>query len=196
MSYILGLTGPTGAGKSIFSSCAKEFGFKVIDCDRVARQAVAKGMPALLRLTEVFGDGILKENGELDRAKLAEIAFSSPKKTELLNKTVFPYIKELVFKQISGDRVLLDAPTLFESGIDGICDATVAVTAPTEVRKARIIARDNLSESAAELRISAGKPDEFYQKNADTVLQNDKTVENFIKEVKIYLSDTIGGNGL
>ena len=196
MSYILGLTGPTGAGKSVFSECAKEFGFKVIDCDRVARQAVLKGTPALLRLTEVFGGGILKENGELDRGKLAEIAFSSPEKTELLNQTLFPYIKELVLKQISGDMVLLDAPTLFESGIDGICDRTVAVTAPKDVRKARIIARDNLSEYAARLRMSAGKPDEFYHKKADTVLENDENVEKFIKKVKIYLSDTIGGNRL
>ena len=117
MSYILGLTGPTGAGKSIFSECAKEFGFKVVDCDSVARQAVEKGMPALKRLTEVFGDRILKKNGELDRERLALIAFASPEKTELLNKTVFPFIKELVLEQISGDLVLLDAPTLFESGI-------------------------------------------------------------------------------
>lgn len=194
MSYILGLTGPTGAGKSIFSECAKEFGFKVIDCDSVARQAVKKGMPALKRLTEVFGGDILKENGELDRGKLAGIAFSSPEKTELLNETLFPFIKELVLKQISGDLVLLDAPTLFESGIDGICDRTVAVTAPADIRKARIIARDNLGEYAARLRMSAGKPDEFYYKNTDTVLENNETVEKFIKKVKIYLSDTIGGN--
>ena len=194
MSYILGLTGPTGSGKSVFSDCAEEFGFKVVDCDLVARQAVLKGMPALLRLTEVFGGDILKENGELDRGKLAGIAFSSPEKTELLNETLFPFIKELVLKQISGDLVLLDAPTLFESGIDGICDRTVAVTAPADIRKARIIARDNLSEYAARLRMSAGKPDEFYYKNADTVLENNETVEKFIKKVKIYLSDTIGGN--
>lgn len=193
MSYILGLTGPTGAGKSIFSECAKEFGFKVVDCDSVARQAVEKGMPALKRLTEVFGDRILKKNGELDRERLALIAFASPEKTELLNKTVFPFIKELVLEQISGDLVLLDAPTLFESGIDGICDNTVAVTAPKEVRRARIIARDGISEIAADTRLSAGKPDEFYYKNADIVFHNDENVENFIKKVKMYLSDTVGG---
>ncbi|MBO4734245.1 MAG: dephospho-CoA kinase, partial [Clostridia bacterium] len=116
MSYILGLTGPTGAGKSIFSKCAGESGFTVIDCDGVAREAVGKGMPALTRLCEVFGDEILLKNGELDRRKLAGIAFSSPDKTELLNETVLPFIKELVLGRIKGDLVLLDAPTLFESG--------------------------------------------------------------------------------
>ena len=193
MSYILGLTGPTGAGKGIFSECAKKYGFSVIDCDAVAREAVKKGMPGLRALTGVFGRDILLENGELDRKKLASIAFSSACKTELLNKTVLPYIKELVLERIAGDFVLLDAPTLFESGIDKICNATVAVLAPPEIRKARIIERDSLDETAAQTRLSAGKPDEFYFENADTVLINNETVENFEKKVKIYLSDIIGG---
>lgn len=193
MSYILGLTGPTGAGKSIFSDCAKEFGFNVIDCDKVAREAVKKGAPALSRLCDVFGQEILASNGELDRAKLARIAFSSNEKTELLNKTILPYIKELVLKRIEGDLVLLDAPTLFESGIDNICDTTVAITAPVETRRMRIIARDNLSREAAQARLYAGKPDEFYQNKADKVIENDQSVENFIKKVKIYLSEIIGG---
>lgn len=195
MSYILGLTGPTGAGKSIFSKCAGEFGFTVIDCDGVAREAVGKGMPALTRLCEVFGDEILLKNGELDRRKLALIAFSSPDKTELLNETVLPFIKELVLGRIKGDFVLLDAPTLFESGIDKICDATVAVTAPVAVRKERITKRDGIDCVAADMRISAGKTDDFYRENADIVLENNETVENFIKKVKIYLSNIIGGTG-
>ena len=193
MSYILGLTGPTGAGKGVFSQCAEEFGFNVIDCDAVARRAVRPGMPALARLTEVFGKGVLRENGELDRGKLAEIAFSSRGKTELLNKTVLPYIKELVIGEIKGDFVLLDAPTLFESGIDKLCNSTVAVTAAKEVRRSRIIARDGISTAAAERRISAGKPDEFYKENADTVFENNESVENFTKRVKIYLKSIIGG---
>ncbi|MBO4433732.1 MAG: dephospho-CoA kinase [Clostridia bacterium] len=193
MSYILGLTGPTGAGKGIFSDCAKELGFNVVDCDAVARAAVKKGMPALCALTDAFGSEILLENGELDRKKLALLAFSSPDKTELLNKTVLPFIKELVLKKINGDFVLLDAPTLFESGIDKICDLTVAVLAPAALRKARIIERDALDETAAQTRLSAGKPDEFYNENADYVFLNDETIENFKKKVKIYLSDIIGG---
>lgn len=193
MSYILGLTGPTGAGKSIFSECAKEFGFKVIDCDAVAREAVKKGTPALAALTGAFGREILLESGELDRKKLALLAFSSSDKTELLNKTVLPYIKELVLSRIEGDFVLLDAPTLFESGIDEICAATVAVLAPADVRKARIIERDSLDGTAAQTRLSAGKPDEFYFEKAGSVLLNDETIENFKKKVKIYLSDIIGG---
>ena len=195
MSYVLGLTGPTGAGKGVFADCARELGFKVIDCDRVARATVKKGSPALEALKGAFGTEILKESGELDRKKLAAIAFSSPEKTELLNKTVLPFIKEKVLKQIKGKLVLLDAPTLFESGIDGVCDKTVAVLAPESIRKERIIARDGLTEGEAKTRISAGKPDEFYVKNADSVLKNDNGIANFTKSAKIYLSDIIGGIG-
>lgn len=193
MSFVLGLTGPTGAGKSIFAGCAKSLGFNVIDCDVKAREAVKKGAPALTALTEVFGEEILLENGELDRRKLAETAFSSKEKTELLNKTVLPYIVETVKKEIKGDFVLLDAPTLFESGADKMCDAIVAVVAPESIRKKRIIERDKIDESAAAARIHAGKPEKFYFDNAGKVFINDGNVENFIKQVKIYLSDIIGG---
>lgn len=194
MSYILGLTGPTGGGKGVFSECAGKLGFKVIDCDIVARQAVKKGSEGLSALTRVFGKGILLENGELDRKELAKSAFKSKEKTDLLNNTILPIISELVIKQIEGDFVILDAPTLFESGIDRICDSTVAVLAPEDIRKGRIISRDKLDKNSAEIRMSAGKPDEFYIEKADKILINDGDTESFLNEVKIYLTDIIGGN--
>ena len=193
MSFVLGLTGPTGAGKGVFSECAESLGFYVIDCDLKAREAVKKGMPALAALTKVFGKEILLESGELDRRKLAGIAFSGKEKTELLNKTVLPYIVETVKKEIKGDFVLLDAPTLFESGANKICNTTVAVLAPKSIRKERILLRDKIDGVAADARISAGKPDEFYFENAEKVFINDGDVEKFKKQVKIYLIDIIGG---
>ena len=193
MSYVLGLTGPTGAGKSIFSACAADFGFNVIDCDISAREAVEKGKPGLEALTAVFGKEILAGNGELDRKKLALLAFSSKEKTELLNKTILPYIREIVNGKIIGDFVLLDAPTLFESGMDKICNSTVAVLSPTELRKKRIIERDGLENTAADMRISAGKPDKFYTDRVNTVFVNDGDIDSFEKKVKIYLEDIIGG---
>ena len=193
MSFVLGLTGPTGAGKGVFSGVAKEFGFKVIDCDLKARKAVKKGMPGLSALVSAFGESILLESGELDRGKLASVVFSSRENTELLNSTLLPYIRELVEKEISGDLVLLDAPTLFESGIDAVCDKTVAVLADVEKRKKRIMERDRLSVSAADNRISAGKDDEFYTDRVDIVIKNDGDLKIFVKKVRIYLNDIVGG---
>ena len=189
MSFVLGLTGPTGAGKGVFSDCAKDYGFNVVDCDFLAREAVKKGMPALSALVNVFGKEILDINGELNRKKLASIAFSSTEKTELLNRTVLPYIKELVIESINGDFVLLDAPTLFESGVDSLCDKTVAVTANKSIRKERIIKRDNLDEVSADIRISAGKPDSFYKDRVDYLIVNDGDADIFLKKVKIYFND-------
>ncbi len=194
MSYVLGLTGPTGAGKSIFAQCAASRGFNVIDCDISARKAVEKGTAGLSALVCAFGEEILKDNGELDRKKLAEIAFSSKENTELLNKTLLPHICEIVKSEISGDYVLLDAPTLFESGINAVCNATAAVTAPIDLRKSRIINRDGLSSAQADARIGAGKSDEFYYENADLVFINAGDIDSFQKSVNIYLDDIIGGN--
>ena len=193
MSYIIGLTGPTGAGKGVFSKCAERLGFNVIDCDLCAREAVNKGMPALEALSGAFGADILTADGELDRKKLANVAFSSKENTELLNKTVLPYIAETVKSRITGDFVLLDAPTLFESGIDDICDLWVAVLAPVDLRKERIIARDNIDEAAADARIAAGKDDCFYKKKVDKVFINDSDVDSLAKKVTIYLESIIGG---
>ena len=186
MSYVLGLTGPTGAGKSIFAQCAASRGFNVIDCDISARKAVEKGTAGLSALVCAFGEEILKDNGELDRKKLAEIAFSSKENTELLNKTLLPHICEIVKSEISGDYVLLDAPTLFESGIDAVCNATAAVTAPIDLRKSRIINRDGLSGAQADARIGAGSPMSFIMKTPTAYLLTPVILTVF-KKVLIYI---------
>ena len=173
MSFVIGLTGPTGAGKSSVTTVAEELGFKVVDCDKLARKAVEKGSAGHGALINVFGVEILNREGEIDRKKLAEIAFSTLENTELLNKTLLPYIMLLVRDEINEDRVLLDAPTLFESGADGLCNEVIAVISDQKTRLSRIMARDNIDEDAATLRINAGKPDEFYIEKTDNIVYND-----------------------
>lgn len=185
---IIGLTGPTGAGKSSLTPVAENRGYKVIDCDKTARQAVEKGTKGLEALTTAFGEDILFSDGSLNRKTLAQKAFSTPEKTELLNKTLLPFITELVLKECEGDKVLLDAPTLFESGLNSKCTATVGVLADRETRLERIKNRDNLSEDEALTRINAGKTDEFYKQNADFVIYNNGDTEEFQKEFEVILS--------
>ncbi len=191
-NIIIGLTGPTGAGKSFASSAAAELGFKVIDCDRLARVAVEKGSAGLSAVCNVFGNDILNSDGTLNRKALAGKAFSSKENTELLNKTLLPFISELVKEQAVGERVLLDAPTLFESGTDSICDATIAVLADSEIRLGRIMSRDNLTKEEAKLRMSAGKSDDFYKKHADYIIYSNRGEKLFInsfKEILLKLAD-------
>lgn len=188
MRTIIGLTGPTGAGKSKAAATAFQMGFKVVDCDFLARVAVEKGSEGLLAVKKAFGEDVINEDGSLNRKKLAEKAFASKENTELLNKTLLPYIVKLVELQITGDKVLLDAPTLFESGINDMCSATVAVLADTDIRLKRIIERDNISDSDAMLRISAGKKDEFYINLADFTVYNNEDEKKFINDFKGILN--------
>lgn len=191
MTTVIGLTGPTGSGKSSAAIIAKDMGIKVVDCDKVARKAVKKGSDGLNALVKVFSASILKKDGTLNRKELARRAFSSKENTETLNKTLLPFIAKLVKDEIKDGTVLLDAPTLFESGLDKICDVTVAVLAKTQTRLDRIIKRDKIDSSDALLRINAGKADEFYIKKADFTVYNDKNISVFKKEIKkIFLKYT------
>ncbi|MBR4123672.1 MAG: dephospho-CoA kinase, partial [Clostridia bacterium] len=140
-----------------------------------------KESQGLLELVKVFSEEILNEDGSLNRKMLAQKAFSSKENTELLNKTIFPFIINLVEKEIIGqEKVLLDAPTLFESGINSMCYKTVAVLADVDTRLARIMKRDKIDKDSAMLRINAGKNDEFYKQNADYILYNNGNLDELV----------------
>lgn len=193
LNNVVGLTGPTGAGKSTISKAAEDFGYKVIDCDKLARIAVEKGSYGLNALVKVFGQDILNDDLTLNRKALAKKAFSTPDNTKLLNKTILPYILELVMLSSDTDNILLDAPTLFESGINSVCKLTIAVLADEKLRLDRIIKRDNIDTNSALLRMNAGKPDEFYIDNADFVIYNNGDNNDCINEFKEIINN-ISGN--
>lgn len=173
MSFVIGLTGPTGAGKSSVTDVANKLGFKIVDCDTLARVAVQKGSDGLSDVVKVFGDDVLNSDGTLNRAALAKKAFSSADNTELLNKTLLPHITALVQKEIDEELVMLDAPTLFESGADSLCDEVIVVLANQKIRMSRIMQRDNIDEESALLRIKAGKDDNFYIMRTNNIVYND-----------------------
>ena len=194
MSIIIGLTGPTGAGKSIASETVREMGIRVIDCDKVARQTVVANSNALKALVNVFGVGILNSDGTLNRKALAQIAFSTKDNTKLLNKTLLPYIVEKIKSDIGDEDVLLDAPTLFESGIDDICTYTVAVLSNGDTRLKRILERDGITEDEANLRMSAGKDDEYYIGKAGYIIYNNGDIDTFIANSSKLFEKLYGGN--
>lgn len=193
MSIIIGLTGPTGSGKSSASKTAAGFGLQVIDCDITAREAVKKGSPGLNALSAAFGGEILLPDGSLDRKALARLAFRDAESTELLNKTILPFIAEMVKRQTGGRDTLLDAPTLFESGLESICTQTIAVLADREIRLKRIIERDGLTLNEANLRINAGRDDGFYKRRAGYVLYNNGDEKAFLKRFSDIIKEITGG---
>ena len=172
---IIGLTGQTGAGKSTVSRFLEQKGIAVIDCDKVARKVTEKGSLVLSELKNAFGDDIILADGSLNRRELAIRAFENPQKTEVLNSITHPAILDAIKNEIKayGDKtVVLDAPTLIESGAHLLCDKIVAVVAPMDVRKERILSRDSISAAEAEKRMSAQKDDDFYAQYSDALIYN------------------------
>ncbi len=176
--YVVGLTGPTGAGKSTVAAAFAEYGIKSIDADKVAREITQPGSPALSELTSAFGEDILNSDGTLNRMELAARAFKNERTTKLLNDITHPLIIMKIRRMIkelgeSGEKiVIIDAPLLFESGIDSMCDKTVAVVADIDTRYERILARDHLSNKEARQRMSAQNEAYYYISKADFVIEN------------------------
>lgn len=171
----LGLTGPTGAGKTTVARLLEQNGIPLVDADAIARTVTEKGSPVLSALADAFGNDILFPDGSLDRRALAAVAFSSKENTEKLNAVTHPAILARIRRALAdaaGDAVILDAPLLFETGLDALCDHTAAIVADEAVRLARITARDGISEEAAKKRMAVQPDTAFYAARADILLYN------------------------
>lgn len=189
---IIGVTGPTGAGKSFLCQALAKH-FAVIDADEVYHSLLLPPSDCLTALRAAFGDGIFTVEGSLDRNALAEIVFSDEEKLTLLNRTVLDFVLVKIRTMIASlakeghSCVLIDAPTLIESGFHSECDAVIAVLASPELRLSRIIERDTISEEKAQARLSAQKEDEFYRLHADLVLINDGNMDSLTKQAMALL---------
>lgn len=193
----VGLTGQSGAGKGefakIFTEREKVF---CLDTDIVARRVVEKGSECLCELCSFFGEDILKNDGSLDRQRLASIAFTNPEKHKALNTITHKYIMCEIESWLSCVRnsgaavAVIDAPLLFESGADRLCDITVAVIAPYNTRLSRILIRDGIDEKAARTRLDARPDDRFFTSRCDYVIENNGDLESF-REKATRVIDTI-----
>lgn len=196
MKFVLGLTGQTGAGKSSAQQICRDNGYFVIDCDKLYHEITVADSPIVKALGEAFTRDILNDDGSLNFKKLAEKAFASSENTQKLNDTVFPFIMAEVQKRISetnAELILLDAPTLFESNCNKLCNKTIAVLAEREIRKQRIIDRDKISDAQAESRLNAGKSDEFYLNKCDKTVYNNTSYEEFLVNFKNALGGILNG---
>lgn len=176
---VIGITGPTGAGKSVVCRLLGDWDrISIIDCDQVARQVVRRGERCLLDLAVEFSSAILDKDGELNRRKLAGIVFRDREKLRKMEKIIYPYIlahilQEIHRREVAGDRaVFLDAPTLYQSGANILCQRVVAVLAPEAGRLLRIMERDGLTMEEAKARMASQPGDEYFEKRADHIIRN------------------------
>ena len=195
--YVVGLTGPTGAGKSTVCEFFRARGGKILDCDGLYHEMLASDETLLSAIKNAFPDAFTSAG--LDRKALGRIVFADSAKLALLNNTVLPLVASRVEAEIekaesAGEKLLvLDAPTLFESGLDKACDLTLGVLAPMETRIARIASRDNISEEYARLRAEGGKADAYFRANCMQIVVNDGNLQALEDALdRIYKTTDIG----
>jgi dephospho-CoA kinase len=182
---VAGLTGGIATGKSTVAAIFEKAGARLIDADRIAREAVRRGTSAYEKIVAHFGPNVLLTDGEIDRKRLAAIVFSSPAEQRVLEQIVHPRVGQEVDRRLALIRqqapealVVVDIPLLFESGMGRGFDATIVVYAPEQVQLERLRQRDGLTEAEALARIRAQMPIESKKALATLVIDNTGSLEH------------------
>ena len=186
---ILGITGGTGCGKTTLLKVIEEKGGLVLDCDAIYHQLLTRD-DQLLNAIETRFPGTV-ENGVLQRKKLGSIVFSDEKALMDLNKITHGAIKAEVLRLLETAPKLaaIDAIALFEGELADLCDLTVAVTAPAEVRVQRLMKRDNISEDYARGRIAAQHDEIWFREHCNCTLENNGTEVQFREKCLAFLTN-------
>ncbi len=186
---VIGLTGPTGAGKTSALRAIESLGGCILDADAIYHEMLKTDVALRTALTDTFGEVFLSD-GSLDRQKLGAIVFGDPAELDKLNTIIYSHIPRELRRRMDATVapvIGIDAINLIEGGLNAICNCTVAVLCPAEVRIRRIMARDHISEEYARLRVNAQKSDEFYRENCTYTLENTAaTAEEFEMTARMF----------
>ena len=175
---IIGITGPTGAGKTTALNELEKLGGVIIDCDAVYHELLKSNRALQDEIQSRFGV-LTDENGVFDRKKLGGVVFHDPAALADLNAIAHRHVVDavkVILAQAEQEKIpaaAIDAIALFESGLADLCQATVAITAPADIRVERIMAREGISREYAQSRVNAQNPEEFYTSRCQHTLRND-----------------------
>ena len=192
---VIGLTGGIAAGKSTVSRLLAQNGALIVDADEIAKSLSAKGNAAYCAILDLFGPDYLLSDGELDRKKIAGRVFSSKRDLDALNRATHPLVYQevqAVLARTQAQFVVIDAPLLFEAGLDALCEEVWVVVCDDAQRIERICRRDGCDRKTAEARIAAQQSQQALVKRAAVILENcgdrqalEKRVAEVLYEKKI-----------
>lgn len=177
MSKVIGLTGGIASGKSTVSELLTAFGFKVVDADTAAREAVAKGTPGIEKVREVFGDEAIDENGEMDRKCMGDLVFNYPGERIKLNEIVHPIVREIMEEKKQqflkeGHNVIMDIPLLYENELQDTVDEVWLVYTSESIQIDRLMERNDLTQEEAKARVYSQISIHKKSRMADHVIDN------------------------
>lgn len=198
MPKVIGLTGGIASGKSTVSELLSVFGFKVVDADKAAREAVKKGSKGLAQVREVFGDEAIDENGEMNRRYMGDLVFNHPEKRLELNAIIHPIVRDIMEEEKQeylkqGYNVIMDIPLLFENELENTVDEVWVVYTSESIQMDRLMQRNNLSLEDAKARVYSQISIDKKSRMADHVIDNlgDKlelkqNLERLLEEERLY----------
>ena len=188
--HIIGITGGTGCGKTTLLNIIAEHGGMILDCDAIYHELLKSDAVLLSAIEERFPGTV--EQGVLQRKKLGSIVFSDKQALLDLNRITHSAVKAEVLRRLEAKPALatIDAIALFEGGLAELCDLTVAVTAPVEVRVQRLMRRDGISEDYARSRIAAQHDPAWFRERCSCVLENNGTEIQFRENCLAFLQES------
>ncbi|HCY0834628.1 TPA: dephospho-CoA kinase [Staphylococcus aureus] len=177
MPKVIGLTGGIASGKSTVSELLSVFGFKVVDADKAAREAVKKGSKGLAQVREVFGDEAIDENSEMNRRYMGDLVFNHPEKRLELNAIIHPIVRDIMEEEKQeylkqGYNVIMDIPLLFENELENTVDEVWVVYTSESIQMDRLMQRNNLSLEDAKARVYSQISIDKKSRMADHVIDN------------------------
>jgi len=186
---LVGLTGGIASGKSVVAARLAEHGAVIVDADAIAREVVEPGTPALQRIAEEFGSGVIAADGALDRPALGAIVFGDPAKLAILNGITHPAVLELSQRRFAEAAaadpdaiVVYDVPLLSEVRGKAEFDVVVVVSAPEETRIDRMVSLRGMSRDEAERRIRSQVGEEDRRALADIVIESGGTLDETLAQ--------------
>lgn len=189
---VVGITGNTGAGKSTVSGLFREYGYKILDADKISKEVIDSNQDCINSIAEFFGLDILNSDGSINRKKLSFKAFESESTLFHLGEITHGYILkrlEDIILSVNLVNIVIDAAALIQSGAVNLCDFVITVETPRLIRLERIIKRDGLSYYEAIKRINAQPEERFYRNKSDYILYGNKDIHILKNDIRNLCQD-------